>query len=276
MDTTSQSIRFSSSLGHLKLCVRKVFRLSNPEEFKKQQSAYIENFSQDAGFRDVALNFFQKAALNGYTYVWDWMGLPVIQYPNDLLLMQEVIWKVRPTVIIETGVARGGSLAFYASMLKIVSGRKVIGIDILIHKHNRDAIERHELSEFITLIEGDSTSSDTVNEVRQLVSESDKVLVVLDSDHTHNHVLNELNALSNLVSIDSYCVVFDTTCDQLSPAAFAALQPSYVRADWSPTRNPGTAVSQFLEGQSDFVLEKHWHEKAMVTNCWNGFLRRSK
>jgi len=248
--------------------------MSNPEEFREEQLTYIKNISQDAEFRDIAFDFFQKAALNGYTYVWDWMGLPVIQYPNDLLLMQEVIWKVRPTVIIETGVARGGSLAFYASMLKLIGGQQVIGIDNLIHKHNRDAIEQHELYEFITLIEGDSASADTTNEVRQLISESDKVLVVLDSDHTHTHVLNELKALSQLVSVDSYCVVFDTTCDQLTTPQFEALQPSYVRSDWSPTRNPGTAVNKFLEGQSDFIREEHWHQKALITNCWNGFLRR--
>jgi len=248
--------------------------MSDPEEFRHEQFKYIENMSQDKEFRETALDFFQKAAINGYTYVWDWMGLPVIQYPNDLLLMQEVIWKVRPTVIIETGVARGGSLAFYASMLKLIGGRQVIGIDNLIHKYNREAIEQHDLYPFIKLIEGDSASSDTLSELRQQITESDKVLVVLDSDHTHTHVLNELKVLSQLVSVGSYCVVFDTTCDQLTTSQFEELQPSYVRSDWSPTRNPGTAVREFLLGQSDFILEERWHQKAMITNCWNGFLRR--
>lgn len=248
--------------------------MSKPKDFRQDQLTTIKNISQDTEFRGIALDFFQKAALNGYTYVWDWMGLPVIQYPNDLLLMQEVIWKVRPTVIIETGVARGGSLAFYASMLKLIGGRQVIGVDNLIHQYNRDAIEQHELHEFITLIVGDSASSDTLHEVHQLILESDKVLVVLDSDHTHNHVLNELKSLSQLVSVDSYCVVFDTTCDQLTATQFETLRPSYFKGDWGPTRNPGTAVSEFLATQSEFVLEEHWHQKAMITNCWNGFLRR--
>lgn len=248
--------------------------MSNPEEFQYEQTAYIQEFANDPNFRKTAFEFYRQAASNHYTYVWDWMGLPVIQFPNDLLLMQEIIWKVRPTVIIETGVARGGSLAFYASMLKMIGGRQVIGIDHLIHKYNRDAIEQHELHSFMTLIEGDSASPQTVNAVRELITESDKVLLVLDSDHTHTHVLNELRALSKFVSLDSYCVVFDTTCNQLSPNEFQALQPNYSMSDWSPTRNPGTAVSEFLADNANFVPDDLRHQKAMITNCWKGFLRR--
>ena len=181
-----------------------------------------------------------------YVYSFTWMGRPIIQLPDDLVRLQEAIYSVKPTVIIETGVAHGGSLVFYASLLKAMGGGRVIGVDIEIRPHNRRAIEAHELAPLITLVEGSSTSSVAVERVRSLVQPGDRVFVMLDSNHTKQHVLGELHAYAELVSPGSYIVAADGIMADLRGAPRSS-------PDWE-WNNPRSAAAEFLRTRRDFEL----------------------
>ncbi len=183
-----------------------------------------------------------------YVYGFSWMGRPVIQLPEDMLRIQEVIYQVKPDVIIETGVAHGGSLIFYASLFKAMGKGRVIGIDIEIRPHNRKAIEEHELFEYITLVEGSSIDSTIVEKVKSMVQPEDKVLVLLDSNHTKEHVLGELKAYSNLVSIDSYIVATDGIMGDLAGAPRS-------QDDWA-WNNPKEAAREFVKNNPYFIIEE--------------------
>lgn len=182
-----------------------------------------------------------------YVYTFSWMGRPVIQLPEDLIRVQEAIYSIRPDVIVETGVAHGGSLVFYASLCKAMGNGRVIGIDVEIRPHNRSALETHELFDFITLVEGDSVSPAVVSEVRSLIREKEKTMVILDSNHTKDHVLKELHTYSDLVSPGSYLIAADGIMAQVAGAP-------RTESDWR-WNNPREAVRQFLEEQDQFVLE---------------------
>lgn len=182
-----------------------------------------------------------------YVYTFSWMGRPVIQLPEDLVRVQEAIYSIRPDVIVETGVAHGGSLVFYASLCKAMGNGKVIGIDVEIRPHNRSAIEAHELFDLITLVEGDSVSATVLSEVRSLIGETEKTMVILDSSHTKDHVLKELRTYSPLVSPGSYLVAADGIMAQVAGAP-------RTDPDWG-WNNPREAVREFLEEQPEFVLE---------------------
>lgn len=244
------------------------------EEFRQSQLDYRTQYASDPTLMSASMDFYKRAAQVNYTYTWNWLGLPVIQFPNDLLLMQQLIWNVRPDYIVETGVARGGSLVFYASLLKLIGGKKVVGVDIDIREDNRLQIENHVFSDFISLVEGDSSKPSTFKEVETLIKNGDKVLVVLDSGHTYSHVMRELELWGKLVSPGSYCVVFDTTCNLLDERDFESLTP-YAESDWSSARNPGSAVADFASENPEFLLDESFAQQAMITNCWGGFLRRS-
>jgi cephalosporin hydroxylase len=183
-----------------------------------------------------------------YVYSFSWMGRPIIQLPEDMVRTQEVIFNVKPDVIIETGVAHGGSLIFYASLCKAMEKGKVVGIDIEIRPHNRIAIEEHPLFPFITLIEGSSIDNAIVEQVKQHVKPDDKVLILLDSNHSYSHVLSELEAYSSLVSVDSYIVATDGIME------FVAGAPRS-NPDW-PTNNPKKAAEQFVKNNDSFVIEE--------------------
>lgn len=247
---------------------------STPEEFELEQIGFRSAYATDRQFEGASLEFFRMAAQNKYTYTWNWMGLPVIQFPTDLMLMHDLIWQIKPSVIIETGIARGGSLAFYASMLQLTGGSLAIGVDIQVLPSNRERIETHPLAEKMRIVEGSSVEASTFAEVKSLVGESAPVLVVLDSNHEHRHVLAELEIWTPLVTRGSYCVVFDTTCARLQPEDFNDLKGSYDLQDWGHERNPATAVLDFIQEDRDFSIDASWHERAMITNCWGGFLRR--
>ena len=247
---------------------------STPEEFEHDQLAFQAAYAEDPQFDAVSLDFYRLAARNKYTYTWNWLGLPVIQFPNDLLLMQDLIWRTKPSVVIETGVARGGSLAFYASMLHLTGGSLAIGVDVHISHANRSRINQSPLADSMELIEGSSIEASTVSKVKSLVGDSSPVLLVLDSNHEHGHVLRELELWTPLVTPGSYCVVFDTTCARLPVDDFRELEDSYALKDWGYGRNPGSAVETFLGRSKDFDVDPSWHQRAMITNCWGGFLKR--
>ena len=218
-----------------------------------------------------------------YVYNFDWMGRPIIQYPQDMVAVQELIWTVRPDVVIETGIAHGGSLVLSASMLAMldmcdaiesgatinprVSRRKVIGVDIDIREHNRAAITAHPMASRIQMIQGSSVDAQVVAQVRDSVADAARVMVFLDSMHTHDHVLAELNAYAPMVSLGSYCIVFDTFVEDM-PSHFFADRP------WDQGNSPKTAVRQWLGTHPEFIVDVAVQNKLMVTVAPEGFLRR--
>lgn len=218
-----------------------------------------------------------------YSYHFTWLGLPIIQYPTDIVATQELIWQVKPDLVIETGIARGGSLVLSASMLALLemaeareSGipidprsprRMVLGLDIEIREHNRQAIESHPLSDRILMIEGSSVDPEVVARVRKVASQHSRVMVLLDSNHTHEHVLAELEAYAPLVSSGSYCVVFDTIIEDL-PAAMFPERP------WGPGDNPRTAVREFLATHSEFAADTTIDDKLLISVAPEGYLLR--
>jgi len=193
------------------------------------------------------------------------MGIPIIQLPEDLLMAQEVIYKVRPEVIIETGTAHGGTAVFYASMLELLDDGRVISIDNEIRKYNRLAIQAHPMSKRITLIEGDSAANETVDKVRRLLRANEKVLVTLDSNHTYAHVSKELEKYSPMVSPESYLIVFDGVMKFVADAPHG-------KSKWKRD-NPGRAVEEFLSNHPEFEPDYYYNRMA-VTYCPGGFLRR--
>lgn len=202
-----------------------------------------------------------------YTYQSTWMGLPIIQSPSDIVVQQEIIWGCRPTVIIETGVARGGSVVFLASMLSLVNGRKVIGVDIDIRAHNRARIEAHPMAKMIELIEGSSTAPDTIGAVKRELREDDRVMVVLDSNHTHTHVLEELRLFAPLVTPGQFLVVADTVVEYL-PVQDHRPRP------WGPGNNPMTAMREFQLYHPEFITDRSINDKLALSCNPEGYLRR--
>ena len=197
------------------------------------------------------------------------MGRPIIQFPTDIIAMQEIVWKVKPNVIVETGIAHGGSTIFYASMIELLKNNgRVISVDIDIRKHNRVEIERHPLFEHITMIEGSSIDEDIVAQIKSMIKLEDVVLVELDSYHTHEHVLRELELYSPLVTKGSYLILMDTIVN------FMESSPQGVRP-WNKTNNPMTALDEWLktEQASRFEVDASMDNKLLISCAPKGYLR---
>jgi cephalosporin hydroxylase len=207
----------------------------------------VDLYSKEA-FELISRHWLRVGWNQKYVYTFSWMGRPVIQLPEDLVRAQEVIYRIKPDVIIETGVAHGGSLIFYASLCKVLGNGKVVGVDVEIRPHNRRAIEAHELFPYIELIEGDSTSSETVDRVKSHVGPGQSALVFLDSNHTKAHVRKELEAYHGLVSPQSYIVATDGIMRDLHDVPRGA-------PDWQ-WNHPASAAEEFLREHKDFVLEQ--------------------
>lgn len=207
------------------------------------------------------------AAEHRYTYLWSWLGLPIIQLPPDVVALQEIVWETRPDVIVETGVARGGSLVFFASILQLLGGEGIaVGVDVEIRPHNRDAIERHPLAHRIRLIEGSSTDDATVAQVRALIPAGARVMVMLDSDHSHAHVLAELRRYGPLVTPGAFLVVADTGLG-VPPAERLRIR------DWGPDNNPMTALRAYLAETNRFEPDAFYNAKLLITSNPSGYLR---
>jgi cephalosporin hydroxylase len=208
-----------------------------------------------------------------YSYNFSWLGRPIIQYPQDIAAMQELIWRIQPDLIIETGIAHGGSLIFSSSMLELNAAcggpqdSKVIGVDIDIRASNRVAIEAHPMFKRIEMIEGSSIAPEIIERVKASAADRRRVMVCLDSNHTHVHVLEELKAYASLTSVGSYCVVFDTVVEDL-PAAMFPNRP------WGPGNNPKTAVREFLGSHPEFEIDKQMNQKLLISVAPDGYLRR--
>jgi cephalosporin hydroxylase len=240
----------------------------NPvEEFERTKRKYIQGMSKDKNLLAMSNRWFIESCKYKYSYNFTWMGRPIIQFPQDIVAMQEIIWEVKPELIIETGIAHGGSLIFYASMLEIIGvNGQVLGIDIDIRPHNRDEIEKHPMFRRIEMIEGSSTEENVVNKVYDFAVDKSPVLVVLDSSHTHGHVLKELELYSPLVTKGSYLVVFDTVVEDM-PDEFFDERP------WGRGNNPKTAVKDFLKINDRFVVVKDIEEKLLITVAPDGYLK---
>ena len=226
----------------------------------------IRGMARDADVRRAALNLIARTLKYRYSYNFSWMGRPIIQFPADILALHEIVWGVNPDLIVETGIAHGGSLVFFASLLELLGGDgRIIGVDIEIRRHNRAALEAHPMFPRITLIEGSSTDETVVARVRDAAADRKRVLVVLDSMHTHDHVVRELELYSPLVTRDSYLVVFDTIIADLPPDA-------YPDRPWSPTDNPKTAVREFLKHNDRFVIDHVLEDRLLITAAPEGYL----
>jgi cephalosporin hydroxylase len=240
----------------------------NPiEVFKEEVRCNIAGLAGDKDVQALSRIWIREIARHRYAYNFTWLGRPVIQFPQDMLAIQELIWSVKPDVVIETGVAHGGSILFSASMLELVGGEGyVIGIDIDIRKHNRAEIEAHPHSKRVRLIEGSSIDEGVVNQVREMVGDGKVVLVILDSNHTHEHVLRELELFSPFVGEGSYLVVYDTLIEDM-PADLVGDRP------WGPGNNPKTAVWEFLAGSDRFRVDKDLEAKLLITVAPDGYLK---
>ena len=237
------------------------------EEFRKECANRVKSYESDKMLRESSKAFLDESVRTKYSYNFSWMGRPIIQYPQDIIAMQEIIWHVKPDFIIETGIAHGGSLIFYASMLELLGGEgKVLGIDIDIREHNRREIEKHPMFKRITMIEGSSVDERVIETVRKYAQGKKRVLVCLDSLHTHDHVLRELEAYSLLVTRGSYCVVFDTIVEDL-------LDEYSKDRPWGKGNNPKTAVRAFLKKNDRFVIDKKIENKLLITVAPDGYLK---
>lgn len=235
--------------------------------FKAERSVAIKKMATDTRLRSLTRRWFLQSCRHQYSYNFSWLGRPIIQFPQDIMAMQEIIWSVKPDLIIETGIAHGGSLVFYASMLELIGGDgRALGVDVDIREHNRVEIGKHPMSKRITMIQASSTDEETVRKVYRVAKGTNKVLVVLDSDHTHQHVLKELHLYSPLVSKDSYLVVFDTVVEDM-PEDFFSNRP------WGRGNNPRTAVREFLKTNDRFVVDREIEDKLLVTTAPGGYLR---
>lgn len=254
-------------------------------DFAQEVNDRIAAMAADQELTQLALAFMRASTRPRYSYNFSWLGRPIIQYPQDMVAMQELIWAVKPDLIIETGIAHGGSLVMSASLLALLdvceasaagkvldprtSSRLVLGVDIDIRPHNRIAIERHPLASRIRTIEGSSIDPHVVRQVKEVAAGYNRILVCLDSNHTHEHVLAELEAYAPLTSIGSYCVVFDTIVDDLPSAMFPG-------RPWGPGNNPKTAVREYLSSHPEFENDLNIENKLLISVAPEGYLKRTR
>ena len=272
-------MRFQASLKTGKRPVK----VDPHESFMHQVTENIAGLAADKDIQGLSRIWSRETNRNRYTYNFSWFDRPIIQYPQDIIAMQEIIWRVRPDLVIETGIAHGGSLVFSASMLALLdmaeaieagatmdpaaSRRMVLGVDIDIRAHNRAAIEAHPMSSRIRMIQGSSIDPDVVVQVRDVASRFGRVLVSLDSMHTHDHVLAELDAYAPLTTVGSYCVVFDTLIEDM-PAEMFGDRP------WGPGNSPKTAVWEYLKTHGEFAIDTSAPHKLLITVAPDGYLKR--
>lgn len=243
------------------------------EQFEAERQEGIIANTKNSKLVDSTTAFMKASIDRKYSYNFSWLGRPIIQYPQDILAIQELIWAVQPDLIIETGIAHGGSLIFSASMLELNAAcggpqdAEVLGLDIDIRQHNREAIEAHPMFKRISMIQGSSIDPEIIEQVKVKAANKKKILVCLDSNHTHDHVLAELEAYAPLVSVGSYCVVFDTIIEDLPDDMFPD-------RPWGKGNNPKTAVWEYLKTHPEFEIDKSIQHKLLITVAPDGYLKR--
>lgn len=246
-------------------------------KIKSERKSIIRSNATNQLVQDTAAQFFKATVDVKYSYCFDWLERPIVQYPQDIVAFQELVSQVKPDLILETGIAHGGSLVLSASLLCLLdvmegldprqSPRKVVGVDIDIRPHNRKALDEHPLRFKMELIEGSSIDPDIIQQVRRHADGVERVLVSLDSNHTHEHVLAELNAYADLVSLGSYCIVFDTVVEDL-PAG------SFPDRPWDVGNNPKTAVHEWLKSHPEFEIDKDIDNKLLISVAPDGYMKR--
>jgi len=237
------------------------------KKFDERNKKFEKTMSKDVEFKKLSQRWFDISLIKyEYPYHFTWLGRPIIQYPQDILIIQELIWKIKPDLVIETGIARGGSLIFTASILELIGKGNVIGIDVDIRKHNREEIEKHPMFKRIKMIEGSSIDKKIVKKIFKLAERKKKILVLLDSSHTHSHVLEELKSYSPLVNKGSYVVVFDTVLEDMP-------KNSFPNRPWDKGDNPKTAVKEFVKKSNRFKIDVDMERKLMITSNPSGFLK---
>ena len=234
--------------------------------FVKRNKKKINLIKKDKELLKLTRKWFDKAFSHEYSYHFSWLGRPIIQFPQDMIAIQEIIWKTKPDLIIETGIARGGSLIFSASILEIIGKGKVLGIDVDIRKENRKGIENHHLKKRISMLEGSSIDENILKKVKKYTVNKKKILLFLDSSHTEEHVLKELELYSSLINKDGYIVVFDTMVEFMPNKLFK-------NRPWGKGNNPHTAVIKFLKKNKRFKIDKSIENKLLITSCPDGFLK---
>jgi cephalosporin hydroxylase len=253
------------------------------DDFKKQGLDEIRIQGADEELQQLSMDWLTKAASHKYAYHFEWLGRPIIQHPQDIVATQELIWRVKPDLIIETGIAHGGSLIFSASMLAqldlcdaitkgdvinpLESKRKVLGIDIDIRPNNLEAIKAHPMASRIQMLQGSSIDEDIISQVHAIAKKYSCVMICLDSNHTHEHVLAELEAYAPLTSIGSYCCVFDTVVEDMPKSMFP-------NRPWGPGNNPKTAAWEYLKKHAEFEIDHSIQNKLLITVAPDGYLKR--
>lgn len=234
--------------------------------FESDKRRHAAEQGRDSRLKALAQDFNAASYQYDYGYQWTWLGLPIIQLPTDIVAVQEILWETKPTLVIETGVAWGGSIVLYASILQLLNEGRVVGIDRTIPEQNRREIMKYPFSHRISLIEGSSIDEAVVGNVRAMVNPDDRVMVVLDSSHTHEHVLAELRALAPLVTNGQYLIVSDTSVEYLPPQT-----PR--KRPWGPGSNPLTALRAYLAETARFETDQHIDDKLLLTYTPHGYLR---
>ena len=247
------------------------------ESFKLECRNNSTEMVMDEQLLNTSMDWFTRANAYKYSYNFEWCGRPIIQYPQDIVAIQEIIWRVKPDLIIETGIAHGGSVILHSSMMALLdlaenntregSRRKVIAIDIDIRNHNKKALEDHPFADYFELIESSSTDELIVEYISEEAAKREVVLVILDSNHTHEHVFNELKAYANLVTKDSYCIVFATVIEHLP-------RESFPDRPWGHGDNPKTAVLDYLKDHPEFEVDRAIEQKLLISVAPNGYLKR--
>lgn len=239
------------------------------EDFEKSKLDNAAKQEQDAELKRLALDFVVQSDRHHYAYQWSWLGMPVIQLPEDILTTQEIIWETKPDVIIETGVAWGGSIVMYASILELIGKGMVVGVDRTLPEHVQNDIMKYPFSRRIKLFEGSSIAPETVEQVKACIEPGQTVMVLLDSNHSHQHVLDELRIYAPLVTVGQYLVVSDTIVEDIPPQ-------THRPRPWGPGDNPKTALRAYLKETDAFERDAYYNGKLLATFTPDGYQRRVK
>lgn len=238
------------------------------EQFNRDKNIRIRENHENKALHEAALNFVTVSDKANYAYNWTWLDLPIIQMPEDIVLAQEIIWDTKPDIVIETGIAWGGSVVLYASILELIGKGEVHAVDLVLPEHNIEAIEKYNFSERIHLYEGSSTDPAIIDKIASHIKPTDKVMVLLDSNHTHEHVYNELKVWSSFVTPGNYLIVSDTIVEELP-------KQTHRPRPWGIGNNPMTALNKFLEGNpEEFTRENLYNKKALSSYTRNGYIKR--
>lgn len=246
-------------------------------DFAGEVQKNISALAADSELWEKSLNWMFDVGRHRYTYNFQWLGRPIIQYPQDIVAMQELVSQVQPDLIVETGIAHGGSLVLSASLLVLLdvmegkdprtSERKVVGVDIDIRENSRKALDEHPLRFKMELLQGSSVDPEIVEQVHEFAGSAERVLVALDSNHTKSHVASELSSYANLVSVGSYCIVFDTVVEFMTPEFTTG-------REWGPGNSPLNAVDEFVKSNPNFEVNHDFDSRLQVTVARGGYLKK--